>query len=475
MSRFSGLDSQSSALIGLERQRLEAKIGQLRREVESPNDLGYPRRLEKKVPAKGQRIKATSTQTKPNSHQVAFPPRSAEAKDKAKKPPKLEQTEDDTRAPSPDGEDDATPSSPSQPGSAGPSVEIAWLMQISEIMEAEGAEAKAFLAKHGLDRYSALLSEKGLDSIKALRHASETDLAEVGLPEATRVKLMEAIATLPPEMQPEPAVGVAAPEATNWHRFGKAPPGWRSMESSLPAHEAVKVHAISVGTSEDAACGGDDPIEPSWLLGEPDLDPEPLWPLRDGADCEVSVPDSDTDASQVRFFNVEEQARLQSVSLVSASSCTALAPVVEEIEKVCCYGCFKQVYPSQAITVEDPVICGPRFFCTDACASSFRKEIEKRAAREAQRNSLWQTVPDVEECSRPGSAASKAATATEIAIGRSLTALNEVPDFEPSSRPGSSANIAAHAAANALGRPLSAAFNGRPPSGMSRPPSSAAH
>lgn len=456
MSRFSSLEGQSSALITLERQRLEAKIGQLRREVESPGDAGQ-RRLEKKVPLKAQRSK------------VAFPPRSADKKTKPRK-----ENPSSNEAPSVEEDfDDPTPSSPSRPGSAGPSCEIAWLMQVSEVMEAEGAEAKAFLAKHGLDRYCALLAEKGLDSLKALRSASESDLAEVGLPETVQEKIKEAVASLPQEDLDSQQLT----KEIKWHKFGKAPPGWRSVEEALPPRDASKgVVSMSVGTTHEMACGGDDPIEASWLLGESTDDrPRDVYGqlLHPDDGQEVTLPDSENDAADVRFFNVEPTtAAARQSSKDSADSGKVLAIVPEETEKICCYGCFKQAWVSQAVEVEDPVISGPRLFCSDACSSSFRKELEKRATREQQRSSLWQAVPTAEAkevSSRPGSAASKAAAATESAMGRPLTQLNEVPDFEPSSRPGSSANISANAAATALGRPLSAAL--RPPSGRSRPTS----
>merc|ERR1712232_446508 len=150
MSQFSTINSQHSALRDLERQRLERKMGQLRREVEGTDQAAQIRRF------------------KPPGRRRMLPNRCAS-----------EVGHQSARS-----EDAAGPGADA-PGVERQSLEMAWLWSASNRMEEDAEKVARFLNKHGFDRYRTLLVEdpNGLGaSLEVLVQADEDSLERIGIP-----------------------------------------------------------------------------------------------------------------------------------------------------------------------------------------------------------------------------------------------------------------------------------------------------
>jgi len=262
-----------------------------------------------------------------------------------------------------------------------PSVEMAWLWRMTGRMEEEAGQVAAFLARHGLDRYLAVLSDlDGLgNSMEALRHADAAALEGAGIPASPRDRLLAAlraeaateVASLPVgtcSASPAPVAVVASaglPKALpdrRWGCLGRAPPGWhkRAAETPMLQPRVPQCREAAAGPDEGQS---EEPVVAAPLAVSPPATPGPFQALAErAADCSVG-------------------------SRPSSSGGAAA-------DKVCCYQCFKQVRSQSAMLAESEE-GGPatsRSFCSESCRSSFRKALAERTERGRLLSELRESV-----------------------------------------------------------------------------------
>jgi len=290
MSKFSTIDSQHGALRDLERQRLERMMGQLRREVDCSDGTKVQQR----------RFQPPKRADNPSKPAPRVPRASiAESGKEGRSSSKRSSSTGDGREPQPGP-------APGEVLSGSPSVEMAWLMQVSSQMDTEQEEVQVFLARHGLDRYASLLVEDpaGIgSSMEEMRQADDARLAEAGLLASPRRHLLAALAQLQENELAEvqrssasssSAVAYAAPpdgsatpgsafftdvdaERASASALSKGRPegsplpvnfsnrllasGWekRRPTSAAPVNDKVRLLAAPV-TKADASCGDDDGV-----------------------------------------------------------------------------------------------------------------------------------------------------------------------------------------------------------------------
>lgn len=63
-------------------------------------------------------------------------------------------------------------------------------------------------------------------------------------------------------------------------------------------------------------------------------------------------------------------------------------PGSPEVEKVCCYECYKQVYRTYAVEVPDELIGLSKMLCSEECAAKFRLHLEERNRAREEREAL---------------------------------------------------------------------------------------
>jgi len=384
MSRF------SSASLELERQRIEKKIGKLRRDVEGPRPVaavGADRRF---LPPR---------RTKP---QVAK-----------------------TAACTSDGA--VTPQPGPQPtgGECAPSVEMAWLLRANSRMEEQAHEVQAFLSRHELDRYATLLadSEEGIgNSLDALALATHESLAKAGLPPTACSQLLEAIANeedlrLLPTPEPSesrdsrpnsggsgiPSLNAnseprARGTAPHWRGLHRAPPGWSRTKVGDDGVRRPVGSQVRVATLVDVAVG--------------------------------DITDSYSEANQVAETPSETPTAASGVPMMGSASSrpstssTAVVGTPAGPEKACCYQCFRQVFSSNAVRVEDEAATRP--FCSDACADLYRKVLARRSERQRELGALRGAVFGGQGggCAAAATAAATITTTTPTTTTTTTTAAN---------------------------------------------------
>jgi len=370
MSRFSTINSKHSAALELERQRLEKKMGQLQREVEGARPtavVGAERRF---------------------------------------LPPRRPKPQVATTAACTSGRATPQPSPELSAGGCAPSVEMAWLLRANSRMEEQALEVQAFLARHELDRYATLLaeSEEGIgNSLDALSLADHESLAKAGLPPTACSQLLEAIAqeedlrVAPPSEPAEsrdsrpssggsgfPGVKVtseprARGAAPHWRGLHRAPPGWARTKIGEDGRRRY-VGQVRIATLVDAAIG--------------------------------DITDALTEANQVTEAPSETTTGNGGASSRPSTSSTAIVGTPAGPEKVCCYQCFRQVYTSRAVCVDDEATTRP--FCSDACADQFRQVLARRTERQRELGALRGAVFGGQSGGCAAAAAATAATTTTI-------------------------------------------------------------
>uniref|UniRef100_A0A7S4VKA7 SAM domain-containing protein n=1 Tax=Alexandrium monilatum TaxID=311494 RepID=A0A7S4VKA7_9DINO len=378
MSRFSTIDAQHSAARELERQRLERKMGQLRREVEGGGAATA-------APCSG---------------------------DRRFQPPRRRASTVPSRCPA----GRAARPGPDQGGTdRPPSIEMAWLLRASSRMEADSEEVEAFLVRHGLDRYTALLvnNEDGIgSSLEALRLADDAALAKAGLPQDARGCLLRAIQAT--AEGPEPPVShrsssstlriatdldevssvrsTPQPSATStsqWKCLGRAPPGWRRTEIGEDGRHRPASSGVRRVTLVDTACGdGDATVEEDEEAEDREAVPasgRPGVPLLAGTPGAMPTP----------------------LALGSRPSTAGSRPstagggaAADRRGKACCYQCFRQAYlPCTAEEVRESAASAVRHFCSEDCAKRFRQVLAERDERQRELGELRGQVLQGAACS----------------------------------------------------------------------------
>lgn len=455
MSKFSTIDSQHAALRDLERQRLERMMGQLRREVDCADGVKVQQR-------RFQPPRRTDNPSKP----APRAPRRGIAE------PGIEEQSSSLKSSSGADRGAAPGPIPGEILSGSPSVEMAWLMQVSSQMDTEQEEVQAFLARHGLDRYATLLSEDpgGIgSSMENLRLADDAGLADVGLMPSPRRHLLEALrqsqeddvlelqrdaassaspiipagsrASTPgaafltaardrssPSMLPEVSPQGRSVSSTSSARLGRLPPGWeRRPTGTTPVHNKVRYLTAPV-TKVDASCGDDDgdgsggeSVSAEGFLAPraPDIlsldaassgqrvsvaPREDASAGADGENCldadllDATANVSESEPPRRSVSSMVSGTRPSSSSSVGAQSFSSRpASRAGNLESVCCYQCYKQVYPQFAVEVGETAL---RRFCGSTCADQFRKALSARQVERDRR--LGELRNSVTECSPDG-------------------------------------------------------------------------
>lgn len=388
MSRFSTISSQHSALRDLERQRLERKMGQLRREIEGVDQAGPKTGSERRF-----------------------------------KPPRRKQ-HIGSRCSSANGinagaEDDGTrrhgPAVDVSTGDRAQSVEIAWLWSASSRMQDDAEKVAAFLTKHGLDRYGSLLAEdpSGLgSSLEALAEADNATLERIGMPASPRQHLLDALRQATPSTRAESgdsrphSVASALGDASrlepsepsseaHWGRLGRVPSGWRRVATNLGRVSTTVVH-----TADASTC-----CESSVQDLEEDVDSHSFVPSVASAVTQLPRPPSSSSSSSARphragcltsqaeFSSRPDLARPSSGVSRPVSAASRPGSSCGTSDRVSCYQCYKQVFSKFAIVLED-VSCSncPRQFCSEACVVNFKEALLHQQEREQRLSDLRASV-----------------------------------------------------------------------------------
>lgn len=384
MSRFSTISTQHSALRDLERQKLERKLGQLRREVEGSDQVCTKlggQRDERRFKPPRRRQHAARCNSEAGHHSARG-------------------DENTSCRPGP-GADIAG-------GERAQSVEIAWLWHASNRMEEDAEQVASFLTKHGLDRYGALLADdpSGIGaSLEALVQADDSALEEAGVPASPRQRLLVALkaeaaslaaaaaaaapasrprsaASAPGDsLRPKPATPSSIPAASpssgdRWGCLGRAPAGW---------HRVAQPDGLSsrVVQTSDAATGGDGCDEVC------SAEPEEGAPVSTSAPPPQRQPTPPPPSAGPRRPTPQVQAQPSRPSSAASRPGSSHGST----ERVSCYQCYKQVVPKFAVSREDAASeAGPRLFCGEACASRFQGDLEERRERERRLSELRASV-----------------------------------------------------------------------------------
>jgi len=453
MSRFSTINSHHSALCDLERQRLERKMGQLRRELgDKGGDSGAC------TPTPGA---AGGRRFQPPRRKVPVAPRTASRGSSAR--PFI-------RSQEANGEGAETPSTEVTADMQGgaPSAEMAWLLRACSRMEGEAEEVEEFLVQHDLGRYLPLLADdpSGLgSSLEALRLADEEALEGLGIPPSPRRRLLAAleahgaveaavVASRGTAVGSRPSTSEARSIAeggnvVKWGRLGKMPTGWSRTDlgssgaESSAAAEGSRPNAPAMRV--DCSCGEDEPLPPEEEVflsaGQPEqaqaqaeiwtspTETEgPTVPAE--IECQTGGPAARTvtpvEAAEVAMLSVPSRpgsrpgtgsSRRNAPSrpgtgLASrpgtggARSTAGSRPGTGRgQEKVICFDCFKQVYPQYAVRA------ATRLFCSEECAEKCRQALAAQSAREKELVQLRSAVLErgCKPASRPGTAPEAAA------------------------------------------------------------------
>lgn len=384
MSRFSSLDGVHAASRDLERQRLERKIGQLRREVETTDGSADPRGDRRFKPPGRRPQVAPRRPAEPRGHSAGH------------------------RAPRP-------PSQPEAEGDAAPSLEMAWLLARQQRMDKDACEVEAFLLRHDLGRYTSVIAnepEGQWGSLNDLRAADGAALSAAGLPAADARRLLAALAEEDAAETATPAVGSAplrpsrpgssssgvrqalppsltdveagAPGEQRWGRIGRAPPGWQLRGGTAGERRAGGPIALQP-TKVDTACGDSDgPDEPDDLGEEADGVPNSRPPLPEphAVDSAVASRPSSSSGAPVLHSPAANRPATGAAWPATAASRPGTASSAAGVEKACCYQCYKQVYRHHVLSFEG------RDFCSDACVEAFQKVLAGRAERERELGQL---------------------------------------------------------------------------------------
>lgn len=427
MSRFSGIDSQHTALRDLERQRLERQIGKLR---SAAIDKAAGSNPESVVSDAGRRFQPKRRSGYPS---VAQPRRSTdclaaveedlgEARPQGwsvepEPPPRRGEVADGRREPADSGAGPERVVAALPPSAAG--AELAWLWRLQGRMEQDAEEVRTFLTRMGLERYIAVLldSPEGVGaSMQALRAASDDDLRELGLPPGARIQLASALKEPSPPPRPGSSAALdaaiarratagtpsrpgsggsssAVEESRVWGRLGRVPVGWE-LRSTPQAAGGVRT-LPSPKVLVDTGCGDSEPLPPeAFQFGATGTE---------GGACASSAaaaPLASASPSPVPRMPATPVAAGAAAAMPSRPG-TAGAAVAGDSrpgtsggsggEKTACYECFKQVFTQRAIQVEDcdgvATECGRqvgasmRHFCGESCADCFRKALAARCAR----------------------------------------------------------------------------------------------
>lgn len=403
MSRFSTISAQHSALRDIERQKLERKIGQLKREIDgcdqaSAKGIGQRDERRFKPPRRRQlppRCVSDISQNTANSDVGQLSSRShkvVEALD--------------------DGESWRPGADINVGGERAPSVEIAWLWQASNRMDEDAQKVSAFLTKHGLDRYATLLEDEpnGLGaSLELLAQADDRQLENAGMPASPRARLLIAVqaevaapapvaATSSTPSRPRsmasancdikdlPKQGPAtSPLASQphtpgkWGCLGRAPPGWSVVKSESLASRVVQTADASTGSEVNGA-NDDEGSE-----------------VQDAAIATTILPDSSPQLPVCASPSEGQRRPTPQVALTQrsrpASAASRPGTSSGTTERVSCYQCYKQVVAKSAIVAEDPSCeAGLRQLCSEACANRFQHGLKERRERERQLSELRSSV-----------------------------------------------------------------------------------
>jgi hypothetical protein len=355
MSQFSTINSQHSALRDLERQRLERKMGQLRREIDGTDQAGQIRRF------------------KPPGRRRVLPNRCAS-----------EVCHHSVRS-----EDAAGPGADAL-GVERQSLEMAWLWSASNRMEEDAEKVASFLSKHGLDRFRTLLAEdpNGLGaSLDTLVQADEDSLERAGIPASPRRHLLEALREwdLAEAVSDRQRSAVSATTESSrtkaasqlhtngghvneprWGCLGRAPPGWHPVAANATRSPVAVVQTADAGTACDTRL---DTREEELVID----DACTFVPQ-----CAPSPPVGSPPVS-----------RRPTSSFSRPTSAASRPGSSHGTERISCYQCYKQVLPKFAVSVEDTSCSsGLRQFCSEACSESFQTALLARHEREKQLNAL---------------------------------------------------------------------------------------
>jgi len=427
MSRFSTINSQHSASRDLERQKLERMIGQLRREVDSSPGAaaGNSQKAERRFQPSRRRGSGGHPSRCPAGEPGDDVTMSTAQKTKG---PAQQQTCRPGPGPAELGGDRAQ------------SVEIAWLWRARSRLDEEEGEVATFLARHGLDRYAALLADdpSGVgSSLDVLLEATDETLAQAGLPESPRDRLRTAI-------QAEDAARAADRAASAMSAARNRPQSTASSSSTravvvaqppvAPRTPAPRPLSSSSSTAVRPASSKSDVAAPDAVAASPSSAipekwgrlgrPPPGWRpttapgaeardrprLLDGPIVLVDacsggaadIAEVDSEAEEEPCLMRQELEEVVEVVLPPTPAVEAASPLHDAIvrrrpstpavEKVYCYECFRQFNPQSTIVVEDPIQAASRRCCGEACAEGLRRAITVRSERERELSRLRDTV-----------------------------------------------------------------------------------